>query len=209
MKGIDLTQRHKDILEIVKSSGPISGEEIAARLNVSRAALRPCLAVLTTSGMLEARPRVGYYYTGKDTPSLVIEHLKQYRVGQIKAVPAVVREQTSVYDAIVTLFVDDAGTLFVVDDEGCLQGVVSRKDLLKTALGAADLTKMPVTVIMTRLPHIITINQEEHLLEAAQKLIDNEVDALPVVKELPGGRLKLIGKVTKTTLVRVLAELDR
>ena len=47
------------------------------------------------------------------------------------------------------------------------------------------------------------------MLEAAQKMIDNEVDALPVVKELPGGRLKLIGKVTKTTLVRVLAGLVR
>ncbi len=209
MKDIGLTQRQKDILEIVKSSGPISGEEIAARLNVSRAALRPCLAVLTTSGMLEARPRVGYYYTGKDASNLVVEHLKQYQVGQIKAVPAVVREHTAVYDAIVTLFVEDVGTLFVVDDEGCLQGVISRKDLLKTALGAADLTKMPVTVIMTRLPHIITINQEDNVLEAAQKMIDNEVDALPVVKELPGGRLKLIGKVTKTTLVRVLAGLVR
>ena len=64
--------------------------------------------------------------------------------------------------------------------------MISRKDLLKTALGGADLTKMPVTVIMTRLPHIITINQEEHMLEAAQKIIDHEVDALPVVKELPG-----------------------
>ena len=122
VKDIDLTQRHKDILEIVKTSGPISGEEIAARLNVSRAALRPCLAVLTTSGMLDARPRVGYYYTGKDTSHLLVEYLKRYNVGQIKAVPAVVREHTAVYDAIVTLFVEDASTLFVVDDEGCLQG---------------------------------------------------------------------------------------
>ena len=46
---IDLSDRQKEILEIVKASDrfPV---KIAARLNVSRAALRPCLAVLTMSG---------------------------------------------------------------------------------------------------------------------------------------------------------------
>jgi DeoR family transcriptional regulator, catabolite repression regulator len=204
--GIDLNQRHKEILEIVKTSGPISGEEIANRLNVSRAALRPCLAVLTSSGMVEARPRVGYYYTGKGTQNLVADYLKRFRVSEVKAVPAVVRERTSVYDAIVTLFVEDVGTLFVVDEGGCLQGVVSRKDLLKTTIGAGDLTKIPVTVIMTRMPNIITIDPDDHMLEAAKRIIDNEVDALPVVKEIDRGQWKLLGKVSKTTLARLIAE---
>ena len=206
MAGFDLNQRHKDILEIVKTSGPISGEEIAARLNVSRAALRPCLAVLISSGMVEARPRVGYYYTGKGPQNQVADYLKRFRVSEIKAVPAVVRERTSVYDAIVTLFVEDVGTLFVVDEQGCLQGVVSRKDLLKTTIGATDLTKIPVSVIMTRMPNIITIDPEDHMLEVAKRIIDYEVDALPVVKEVSRGKWKLMGKVTKTTLTRLIAE---
>ncbi len=203
---MDLSKRHKDILEIVKTSGPISGEEIAARLNVSRAALRPCLSVLTTSRMLEARPRVGYYYTGKGLQNQVADYLKRLRVSEIKAVPAVVRERISVYDAIVTLFVEDVGTLFVVDEDRYLQGVISRKDLLKTALGSTDLTKIPVTVIMTRMPNIITIDPEDHMLEAARRIIDYEVDALPVVKEISRGKWKLLGKVTKTTLARLIAE---
>ncbi|HHX87786.1 MAG TPA: helix-turn-helix transcriptional regulator, partial [Firmicutes bacterium] len=135
MEIIDLNQRQKEILEIVKSSGPISGEEIASRLQVSRAALRPYLAVLTMSGLLDGRPRVGYSYSGKGAASLLLDSLKSLTVNDIKSLPVVVRDKTSVYDAIVTLFVEDVGTLFVVDEEGYLQGVISRKDLLKASIG--------------------------------------------------------------------------
>ncbi len=208
MERIDLSQRQKKILEIVKTSGPISGEEIASRLNVSRAALRPCLAVLTMSGLLEARPRVGYTYAGKDAKSLFADYLRRFTVGEVKAVPAVVREETSVYDAIVTLFVEDVGTLFVVDEEGYLQGVLSRKDLLKTAIGGSDLLRIPVTVIMTRMPHVVTVEPDLDVVAAAKKIVDYQIDALPVVRETEPGRFKVIGKVTKTTLARMLAEVS-
>jgi CBS domain-containing protein/biotin operon repressor len=206
--GIDLSERQKDILDIVKTAGPISGEEIAARLNVSRAALRPYLAILTMSGLLAARPRVGYYFAGKEAKSLFADFFRRYTVGEIKAVPAVVREDTSVYDAIVTLFIEDVGTLFVVDEEGFLQGVVSRKDLLKSAIGSTDLSRIPVAVIMTRMPNIVTVAPDEDMLSAAKKIVDYQIDALPVVKETEKGKLKVIGKVTKTTLARLLAEID-
>lgn len=205
---INLSQRQKKIMEIVKESGPISGEEIASRLNVSRAALRPCLAVLTMSGLLDARPRVGYTYAGKDAKSLFADYLRRFTVGEVKAVPAVVREQTSVYDAIVTLFVEDVGTLFVVDEKGFLQGVVSRKDLLKTAIGGRDPLRIPVAVIMTRMPHLVTVEPDLDIVAAAKKIVDYQVDALPVVREIEGGKLKVIGKITKTTLARLLAEVS-
>jgi CBS domain-containing protein/biotin operon repressor len=205
---IDLSQRQKKILEIVKTSGPISGEEIASRLNVSRAALRPCLAVLTMSGLLEARPRVGYTYAGKDAKSLFADYMRRFTVGEVKSVPAVIREETTVYDAIVTLFVEDVGTLFVVDEEGCLQGVLSRKDLLKTAIGGKDFLRIPVAVIMTRMPHIVAVEPDLDVVAAAKKIVDYQIDALPVVRELEPGKLKVIGKVTKTTLVRMLAEVS-
>lgn len=208
MERINLSQRQKKILEIVKTSGPISGEEIASRLNVSRAALRPCLAVLTMSGLLEARPRVGYTYAGKDAKSLFADYLRRFTVGEVKAVPAVVREETSVYDAIVTLFVEDVGTLFVVDEEGYLQGVLSRKDLLKTAIGGSDLLRIPVTVTMTRMPHVVTVEPDLDVVAAAKKIVDYQIDALPVVRETEPGRFKVIGKVTKTTLARMLAEVS-
>ena len=93
---IELNKRQKEILAIVKQDGPISGEEIANRLNLSRAALRPHLAVLTTSGLLDARPRVGYFYTGNVLTG-VAEILSRFTVGDIKS-PIVIREET-VYDA--------------------------------------------------------------------------------------------------------------
>ncbi|MGG3736278.1 helix-turn-helix domain-containing protein, partial [Heyndrickxia coagulans] len=62
---IELTKRQEQILEIVKTNGPITGEHIAEKLNLTRATLRPDLAILTMAGYLDARPRVGYFYTGK------------------------------------------------------------------------------------------------------------------------------------------------
>ncbi len=65
MSVIELSKRQQQIVEIVKNNVPITGEHIAERLSLTRATLRPDLAILTMSGILEARPRVGYYYSGK------------------------------------------------------------------------------------------------------------------------------------------------
>ncbi|NMD42737.1 MAG: helix-turn-helix transcriptional regulator [Firmicutes bacterium] len=205
---MNLSQRQKKILEIVKECGPISGGEIASRLNVSRAALRPCLAILTMAGLLEARPRVGYTYAGKEAKNLFADYLRRFTVGEVKAVPAVIREDSSVYDAIVTLFVEDVGTLFVIDEEGFLQGALSRKDLLKAAIGGSDLLRIPVAVIMTRMPHLVTVEPDLDVVAAAKKIVDYQIDALPVVRTAEGDKLKVIGKITKTTLARLLAEVS-
>ncbi len=207
---MELSQRQKDILEIVKSSGPISGEEIASRLKISRAALRPHVAILTTSGLLEARPRVGYYYAGKEGKHFWSDYFHRVKVKDIKSLPIVVKEHTSVYDAAVTLFVEEVSTLFVVEDEGYyLKGSVSPKDLLKASLGSSDLTRMPVAVIMSRGPGLITLGPEESVMDAAAKMIEFEVEALPVVKDEGGGKPKIIGRVSKTTLVLLLTDMGK
>jgi len=108
---------------------------------VRRATLRPDLAVLTMAGLLEARPRVGYFYSGKTPYMLIAEEIRHLKVIEVKSVPVVVMEDVSVYDAIVALFTEDVGTLFIVNSDGYLEGAVSRKDLLKVALGRGDLHK--------------------------------------------------------------------
>lgn len=70
---LELSERQKKIVEIVKENGPITGEHIADRLDLTRATLRPDLAILTMAGFLEARPRVGYFYTGKTGSELLTE----------------------------------------------------------------------------------------------------------------------------------------
>jgi DNA-binding FadR family transcriptional regulator len=60
----------------VKKEGPITGEQIAEKLNLTRATLRPDLAILTMAGLLDARPRVGYFYSGKTSNQLLSEHIR-------------------------------------------------------------------------------------------------------------------------------------
>src|SRR5690625_1057033 len=144
---VDLSERQEKIVEIVKENGPITGEKISSRLNLSRATLRPDLAILTMAGYLDARPRVGYFFTGKTGSELLTEKVKKYKVKEYQSVPVVVREDASVYDAISTMFLGDVGTLFVVDEAGCLTGVLSRKDLLRASIGNQDLDNIPVHII--------------------------------------------------------------
>lgn len=200
------------IIDIVKKYEPITSEQIADKLNITRSALRPDLAFLTMIGVLEARPRVGYFFTGKVPKNLISEAIRDIKVDKIKAVPSVITESTSVYDAIVTLFLTDVGTLFVIGEDGYLSGLVSRKDLLKIAIGNADIHKMPVGMVMTRMPNIITVTPEESAYDAAKKIVDHQVDALPVVKVVLEGnrqRFKIVGKVTKTTITKLFVEMGQ
>ena len=206
---IKLSDRQDEILQIVKQSGPITGNEIAKKLSLSRAALRPDLAILTRTGNIEARPRVGYFYNEEFQTMRQAEQFVQQIVNDFKAHPIVVEKSTSVYDAIVQLFLEDVGTLYVVDTEGYLAGVVSRKDLLRAALGNRNLQDLPVSVIMTRMPNITTISPKATLLEAAKKMISNHIDSLPVEKEVKGKKntYSLLGRITKTTITRAYLEI--
>jgi DeoR family transcriptional regulator, catabolite repression regulator len=206
---INLTKRQKEILEIVKESGPITGQQIAEKLSLTRAALRPDLAILTMAGNLDARPRVGYFFNHNYETKLQAEKFLHQKVTDYKAHPIVVEKSTSVYDAIVQLFLEDVGTLYAVDSNGYLAGVISRKDLLRTAIGNKDLHELPVNVIMTRMPNIITINPDETLLEAGKKMINNHIDSLPVVKEIDqeNNTYLIVGRITKTTITRAYLEI--
>ena len=126
--------------------------------------------------------------------------------------PSVIKEDTSVYDAIVTLFLTDVGTLFITGENESLAGLVSRKDLLKTAIGNVDVHKMPIGMIMTRMPNIVTVTPEESAYDAAKKIVDHQVDALPVVEVVVEGdkeQYKVVGRVTKTTITKLFVELGK
>jgi len=208
---LELTRRQETILEIVKNFGPITGEHIAEKLSLTRATLRPDLAILTMAGLLEARPRVGYFYSGKSPNRVVAEKLAGVLVGDVKSVPVVVSDKCSVYDAVVTMFIEDVGTLFVIKEGGLLEGVISRKDLLKTTLGGHDIHKLPVGVVMTRMPSVVYTTPGETVWLAARKLITREVDALPVVRKITppegGEGLEVVGRLSKTNVTRLFVEL--
>ncbi len=208
MSKIELNKRQERILEIVKENGPITGEQIAEQLNLTRATLRPDLAILTMAGFLDARPRVGYFYTGKSGTQLLTENLKKIYVRDYQSLPVVISENVSVYDAIVTMFLEDVGTLFVSDHGGLLAGVLSRKDLLRASIGKQELATVPVNIIMTRMPNITVCQKEDLLIEAAKKLIEKQIDALPIVKETDLG-LEIVGRLTKTNVTKAFVALAK
>jgi CBS domain-containing protein len=203
---IELNKRQELIIQIVKDNGPITGESIAERLNLTRATLRPDLAILTMAGYLDARPRVGYFYTGKTGSQLLTEKIKKIQVKEYQSIPVVCDENVSVYDAICTMFLEDVGTLFVVNKEALLVGVLSRKDLLRASLGKQELSTIPVNIIMTRMPNITVCKKDDLLVDVALKLIEKQIDAVPIVKETEGG-LEVVGRLTKTNMTKVLVDL--
>ncbi|NEZ45718.1 helix-turn-helix transcriptional regulator [Clostridium niameyense] len=209
MNTIKLSERQEQIVELVKKNEPITSENLATHLGVTRAALRPDLAILTMIGILEAKPKVGYIYSHKPSYSFLQDYIESIVVKNIMSDPIMVEESTTVYDSILHLFLNDVGTIFIHND-GILVGAVSRKDFLKIAMGGTDMHKVPVGIIMTRMPNIVYVDKEDNAYVAAQKIIDHEVDSLPVVdKVVKNGKeeLKIIGKVSKTNITRLFVKL--
>lgn len=209
MSIIALSNRQKRIAEIVRLEGPITGEHIAERLNVTRAALRSDLAILIMGGILDARPKVGYYYTGKNTLGMLMEEISNICVKDLQSVPIAIGQDKSAYEAIVTMFLEDVGSVFILDEARLLTGVVSRKDLLKAAINNADLHNLPVVMVMTPLSKIVVVTEDESVAAAARKVIDNEIDSLPVVRAVNVGKrsYEVVGRITKTNFTRLLVDL--
>ena len=206
VRKIELTKRQETIIQIVKDNGPITGENIAEQLNLTRATLRPDLSILTMAGYLDARPRVGYFYTGKSGTQLLTENLQKILVRDYNSIPVLVKENVSVYDAICTMFLEDVGTLFVVDQNALLVGVLSRKDLLRASIGKQELTALPINIIMTRMPNITMCEMDDNLIDVAKLLIDKQIDALPIVRPSENG-YEVIGRITKTNITKAFVAL--
>ena len=124
--------------------------------------------------------------------------------------PVAVNHDKSAYEAVITMFLEDVGTVFVIDDAGLLAGVVSRKDLLKAAINNNyNLREVPVVMVMTPLSKLIVVTPEDSVAAAARKIIDNEIDCLPVVRCIEEGSrsYEVVGRITKTNFTRLLVDL--
>ena len=206
---IQLNQRQLKIVDIVKENEPITSESIASILKVTRATLIYDLAILTMTGILDARPKVGYFYSGINEASLAGTKIKDKRVKDIMSMPLLIKQDTSIYECIVKMFLSDVGSVFIIDDSENLCGVVSRKDLLKATIGGSDINKIPVAMIMTRTPNVITVNKEDDIILAIKKIIEHEVDSIPVVEVNKDNinNIKVIGKLSKTNITKLLLEI--
>ncbi len=205
-----LSERQGTILRIVKERSPITGQQIADCLHVTRAALRSDLAILTMLGLIDARPKLGYFFVGDKEKDLLTRKIMHIGIEECLSQPVVVGEHTSAYDAIIAMFTEDVGTVFVGTDN-ILAGVVSRKDLLKTAMGNNDLHALPVRMVMTPVSKVICVKPEEKALVAAQRMLEYEIDCLPVVRVLDRAEddrkdLQIVGRISKTNITRLFVE---
>lgn len=201
---MELSERQNQIIEIVKNNEPISADNIAAELDLSKSTLRSDLAVLTMIGILDARPKVGYIYSGLEFEPLIQEKLASLVVRDIMAPSVIITQDTTVQDAVTTLFMYDVGTLFVVEKvSNEMMGVISRKDLLRS-LVMGNNQDVTVALIMTRMPNIYVTYPDVPIIQAAKSISLHEIDTLPVVEREDSK--KIIGKISKTALVNLLIE---
>ena len=126
--------------------------------------------------------------------------------------PVTVLEDASIYEAAVTMFTQNVGSLTVVREDRVLLGMISRKDILKASIGKMDLQQVPVGVIMTRMPNIYMATLDEPVLSAAKKLVQHQVDSLPVVEEYVDENgnecYEVVGRFTKTNVTKLFVEIS-
>ena len=68
---------------------------------------------------------------------------------------------------------------------------------------------MPVSMVMTPASKVIMVYPEDSAVEAAQRMIDYEVDCLPVVEkpESTGKRrYKVLGRISKTNITKLFLD---
>ena len=202
---MNLTKRQKQIIEVIQQFEPITSEKIASELSLGKSTLRNDLMVLGMLNIIEAKPNVGYYYNHQYHQKTFDERQKLKTVQEIMGI-AVTAPVTATYGEVLTkLFLHDIGTVFIVNEENYLVGVISRKDMLKLSQNQ-EAASLPIALAMTRMPNIATVFQQELASEALQKLIRHQVDCLPVVEQDDKG-MRVMGKVSKTIFIHFLAEL--
>lgn len=146
-----------------------------------------------------------YYFHGEKYYNFFEHIIKNYPVENVMSMPVVMEETSSIYDAVVALFLKNVGSIYV-SSEGFLSGVVSRKDIIRSTIGDMDLSQTPISLIMTRMPNVVYANPKESIFDCAKKLVDYQVDSIPIVEEIDD-KYRVIGRFTKTNTTSIFVRL--
>lgn len=199
------TELQQNVIELLKERGHLKTTEIAKDLNVTKSDLESDLVTLINLEIVGKNDKYGYFYQGNRSYVIFAEILKYYSVENIMSMPMIIEDRLSVYDAIVTLFLENVGSIYVTRNNN-LVGVVSRKDLLRAAIENQDLKKTPINMVMTRMPNIKTVTPDTSVFACAKKIVDSQIDGVPVIKE-EDGITRVVGRVTKTNLTNLFVRM--
>lgn len=201
---MEFSTRQEKIIEMTKANSPMTSDQIAAQLSLSVPTIRGDLRLLTAVGILSSRPKVGYEYAGMKNTQLDYSNLYEAKISHIFKKPALVEPNTSLQECVNSLFLKDAGSLYVINDEQQLLGLISRKDLLAVTVNNSDTESMVASMVMTRMPNLITVTPDMTIMQVGKLLLKHEVDSLPVVDNNDND--KVIGKITKNRIFQYFIE---
>ena len=201
---MELTERQQTIIKMLKETSPMTGEAIATRLNLSVPTIRGDLRLLTAVEILDARPKVGYVYRGEQQVGLNYGELYEKQTADIMQTPVTIRDNATLAEAVSKLFLDDAGSLYAVDPDGKLVGLISRSELVLGRCNNNTDEAMLVSVSMTRMPNIVTVTGDMTVGSVGKLLLRHMVDSLPIVDKQDSS--KLVGRITKNRIFQYFIE---
>ncbi len=202
---MDFTKRQTRIINMLKQTSPLTSEKIAGNLELSVSTIRPDLRFLTSVEILNARPKVGYEFKGNQLLNFDYDHIYQTPISEILLPTTEIKASDTLQVAVGKLFLKDVGSLYVVNEKGDLVGLISRKDLLRASLNNSNVQSMMASIIMTRMPNIITATPDMSVIEAGKLLLLHKVDSLPVVEKQSSRHA--IGKITKNRIYQHFIEI--
>ncbi len=202
---MDFTKRQTRIINMLKQTSPLTSEKIAGNLELSVSTIRPDLRFLTSVEILNARPKVGYEFKGNQLLNFDYDHIYQTPISEILLPTTEIKASDTLQVAVGKLFLKDVGSLYVVNEKGDLVGLISRKDLLRASLNNSNVQSMMASIIMTRMPNIITATPDMSVIEAGKLLLLHKVDSLPVVEKQSSRHA--IGKITKNRIFQHYIEI--
>lgn len=203
-ESMEFTERQQKIVQMLKAKSPLTGEEIANQLGLSVPTIRADLRLLTAIEVLAARPKVGYVYRGDGQAGVDYANLYEKPISAIMQPAITIKDDATLQEAISKLFLRDVGTLFVVDQKDNLVGLISRKDLLRASFNNSNPEAILASVIMTRMPNIITVTADTTVKKTGQLLLKHKVDSLPVVDQQVAQRVT--GRITKNRIFQHFIE---
>ena len=209
MISIKFTDRQKKIIKIVEEHQPITGDEISTILKINKSTLRLDLSVLTKFNILLAKPKIGYSLASSHFYYFSKEEIKGRLISEVMEVPTLIDEKTSIKDAIINIFMYNTNILYVTRNN-YLCGLATKKDLLKISINGKDMDKIPVSLIMTRMPNLVYLFPESTIYDGIKKINYHEINTIPVVKSEEYDNdigLKVIGQFSKTTACNLFYEL--